>query len=301
MALDRGAERLRPAEQVGASGVAAFAGQRAGDVGGGVGVRDQHREPLGDTDRRHRHRFERGGEPVERLVELLPGHGLRAPVLGERPQRLAGERERVRDPGEPLRFQHRTLDPLATGPVERDQMTREIAAVHRGDVLRVERPQVLRVVPVVEVAAEALEAAHRLERRLETLDGVERAEPAEVAGGDRGEQVEAEVRRRRAVRHHRAGIFLEVVRREHVVRGRDEGLEEAPGAARDAAQRAHVRGAERRAAPDRRRAARPARDGGGRAARRSGREQRPPRSASRAARPRIATATASTTPPPMRR
>jgi len=77
-------ERFRPAEQVGASFVAVFADQRAGDVGGRVGVRDQYRELLGDTNRSHRHRFERGGNPAERLVELLPGHGLRVPIPGER-------------------------------------------------------------------------------------------------------------------------------------------------------------------------------------------------------------------------
>jgi len=34
----------------------------------------------------------------------------------------------------------------------------------------------------------------------------------------------------------RDGIFLKIIRREHVVVGSDEGLKEAPGAARDASQ-----------------------------------------------------------------
>src|SRR6266446_8242199 len=83
-------------------------------------------------------------------------------------------------------------------------MAGEIAAVDRRYVLRLERIAVLRVVPVVEVAAETLEGVHRLERGLETLDSVERADPAEIARGHRGQQVQSDVRGRRAMRHHRA-------------------------------------------------------------------------------------------------
>jgi hypothetical protein len=68
---------------------------------------------------------------------------------------------------------------------ECDEMTREIAAVDRRDVLRLESVAVLRVVPVVEVAAAALEGVQRLQRGLETLDDIKRADPAEIARGHR--------------------------------------------------------------------------------------------------------------------
>ena len=48
--------------------------------------------------------------------------------------------------------------------------------------------------------------------------------------------------RRGAMRDRRRGIFLKIVRRQHVVGRRDEGLEEPPGAARDQPQRLRVGG-----------------------------------------------------------
>ena len=65
-------------------------------------------------------------------------------------------------------------------------------------------------------------------------------DPAEVARADRRQEIEAEIGRRGPMRDDRLRVLLEVVRRQHVVRRRDEGLEEAPGAPRDQAQRAGV-------------------------------------------------------------
>ena len=62
------------------------------------------------------------------------------------------------------------------------------------------------------------------------------------------------------MRDHRRRVFLEIVRREHMVPRRDEGLEEMPGPARDQAQRLRVRGGDRRQCRFRRQAD-PARDG----------------------------------------
>ena len=49
---------------------------------------------------------------------------------------LAGERHRVRDPGEPFGADQRALDPLPARAGERDQVPGEVAAVDRGDVAR---------------------------------------------------------------------------------------------------------------------------------------------------------------------
>ena len=124
-------------------------------------------------------------------------------------------------------------------------MPREVSAVHRRHVSRLERAEVLRVVPVVEVAAEALEAVHGLERGLEALDGVDGPEPAEIPGGDGREQVEPEVRGRGPVRHDRLRILLEVVGRQRVVRGTDERREEPPRSSRDQPEGARVPGRQR--------------------------------------------------------
>ena len=46
-------------------------------------------------------------------------------------------------------------------------------------------------------------------------------------------KIDADIGRRRARRHHRQRRFLEIVGRQHVMLGRDVGLEIGPGAARD--------------------------------------------------------------------
>ena len=102
--------------------------------------------------------------------------------------------------------------------------------------------QVARVVPVVEVPAEALEAGDGGQRRLEPLDHLERPDPAEVARGEDRQQVEPDVRRRRAVGDDGLGVLLEVVGRQRVVVRADEGLEEPPRAAADEPERAGIGG-----------------------------------------------------------
>ena len=140
-------------------------------------------------------------------------------------------------------------------------MSGQIAAIHRRDVLRVQRAKILRVVPVIEVTAEPLQAAHGREGCLQPVDGLGRPGPSEVAGADRGEEVEAEIGGRGSVGHRRLRVFLKIVRRQHVVRRRHEGLEEAPGAACDQPQSAGVRIRDRQATRHERRQARPSSDG----------------------------------------
>ena len=69
-------------------------------------------------------------------------------------------------------------------------------------------------------------------------------QPKSRAVADR-QQIQAEIGRRGAVRHDRRRVFLEIVRRQHVVGRRHEGLEEPPGAPRDQPQRLGVGGRHR--------------------------------------------------------
>ena len=140
-------------------------------------------------------------------------------------------------------------------------MACEIAAVDRGNIAGLQRPQILRVVPVVKVPPEALHPAHGLQHRFESRRHVGRSRPAEVARAHGRKQVQADIRGRRAVSDHLPGGLLKVVRRKHAVPGRDESLEIAPGASRHQAQRARVRIGDRRMSRHRPRAARPVRDG----------------------------------------
>ena len=61
------------------------------------------------------------------------------------------------------------------GLPQRDEVAGEVAAVHRGDVRRLEHAQVVQVVPVVEVAAEAAHPLQRAERQLEPPQSSRRA------------------------------------------------------------------------------------------------------------------------------
>src|SRR5437868_11247003 len=119
-------------------------------------------------------------------------------------------------------------------------MSGQITAIHRGDVSRIQRTKISRVIPIVEMATEALEVAYRCERCFQALDSLGCSRPSEVAGTDRGEKIEADIRGRGAVGDYGPWVFLEIVRRQHVVRHRDKGLEVAPRTARDEPQGSRV-------------------------------------------------------------
>ena len=86
----------------------------------------------------------------------------------------------------------------------------------------------------------------RRERRLEPLDGFCRAGPAEIPRGGRGEQIEADIGRRGPVCDNGMRILLEIVRGQHVVGRRHEGLEVAPSAPGDQPEHLRVRRLQRR-------------------------------------------------------
>ena len=99
-------------------------------------------------------------------------------------KRLAGERNHVFYSRPAMRIHNRTANHLAARVTERDQMSREISAVHRGNVLWVQRTQIAGFVPIVEVSAKKLEPIHRRERRFQPLDGFVRTDPAEIVSRD---------------------------------------------------------------------------------------------------------------------
>src|SRR5579864_489944 len=116
-------------------------------------------------------------------------------------------------------------------------MRRQVAAVHGRDVARLQRTQVACVVPVVEMTAMLLKTPHRRDSRFQPLQGLARSYPAEVAGTNGGKQIQAEVGGGGSMRQDRSRIFLEVIRRQHLVIRRNKRLEVAPGAAGDQSQR----------------------------------------------------------------
>ncbi len=179
------------------------------------------------------------------VAQVADGDGLGALAHRPEPRRLVvEERDGVCESGEGFGAEERAVGQLDARLLEREQVAGEVAAVHGRDVLRRERRERLGVVPVEEVAAELLELVEGADGQLQPLDEFERRGVAEVARGDRREQEQADVGRRRAVRDA-LGVFLKVVGREPVVRLPDELLEEAPRPARDEPRLARVRGVER--------------------------------------------------------
>ena len=215
LSIDRCAASTQKS-MLGTGDVAAFAGERAREVG------DLRRAaPRRRTEPPRRSALpKRRRKRVSSSRTSSTGVTVRAQVVGQRLQRLAGERQAVAGAGDDAGDSAGSGPPRRAGIGERDQVAGEIAAVDRRDIRRIERAKIARVVPIVEVAAEPLQPFHRGERRFEALDRLERADPAEVARGDRRQKIEADIGGRGPVRDDRARILLEVVRRQHVVRRR---------------------------------------------------------------------------------
>ena len=131
--------------------------------------------------------------------------------------------------------------PLVAGRRHRDQVSGKIAAVDAGNVARAERRQRPGFVPVVEMAAIGRQLLDRGDGRRKPVGGLHEADPAEVARRNDRQQVDADIGGRGAAGHDRCRGLLEIVRRQHVVLGRDEGLEIQPGAAPVGAQPRLVR------------------------------------------------------------
>src|SRR6266581_4431526 len=133
---------------------------------------------------------------------------------------------------------------LTTCLSQGDQVPGQIAAVHGGNIHGIQRPEVPGVVPVDEVATDAVQVRHGLERGFKPFRRVQNPDPAEIVGDRRAEQIEPQIRRRRAVGFGGLGVFLEVVRRKGMILLVHERLEEAPGPAGDEPQRARLLGGE---------------------------------------------------------
>ena len=218
VAGDGPADRLSPEKDV-RSVLAPLDRERPGEIDEDFGRSRKRGKAAGESFAVKPDAARFGEEMRDGLVELTPGDGFGAAAVPQRFDLFPHEAERIDDPGEALRIFKRRLAPILAGVGERDEMSGEIAAVDRRDILRVEGAEAFRIVPIVEMAAISLELRHRRHRRLEPLDRVERARPAEIVRARRREEIEAEIGRRGAAGENRRRLFLEIVRRKHVVAG----------------------------------------------------------------------------------
>jgi hypothetical protein len=244
VAADGVPDGARPDQDLGSGVTLDLARKRVRDVQQVV----RSRLELADVEellrQRRREILQRSYDRLRGLAQLRRRDRLRtAGILGFC-HRIDQEFQSVRDPLEHLRACNRTLRVIAARLNQCEQIPPKVAAVHGRYVHGFERPEVLGVVPVEKVAMDATQAAHGPQRSFEPFHGFQGPDPAQVAGDDRAQQIESQVRRRGAAGLERLGIFLEVVRREAVVTPVYERLEETPGPAGDQPQGARLLGGE---------------------------------------------------------
>ena len=88
------------------------------------------------------------------------------------------------------------------------QQASQVAAVHRRDIGRLQHFQCAGVVPVEQMAVVLGQFFDAVERGFEPPHQLAGADPAELAGAAHGQQVQADVGRRGAVRHGGLGHEL---------------------------------------------------------------------------------------------
>jgi hypothetical protein len=176
---------------------------------------------------------EPGGELPRRALE-------RDDVLAD----LAEELDGIADPRLDPRPGSRRDGALAKPLGENHEARGEVSAVHGGDVAGMERRQALGLVPVQEVSLEPLDALEGRQRAVDAVRQLRRPQVAEVVRRQGGEQSEPDVGGGRPVGHAHVAQLLEVVRRQGVVGGPRERVEEVPRPPRHAAQERDVLGAE---------------------------------------------------------
>ena len=119
---------------------------------------------------------------------------------------------------------------------------REVAAVDGRDIRRRQRRQRPGVMPVEQMSLEFLQSLDCRQRLVDPTEELRRVDELEVVGSEGREETEADVGRRRAVGDHPLGTDLDVVRRQEVVFGTDQLVEERPRGSRDRLQIATVSG-----------------------------------------------------------
>ena len=158
---------------------------------------------------RHRVAVERFAQHAQRFLQTIPDAGTGHRRVGQRQQALA----------------------------QGQQMAGEVAAIDGGDVARTQRLQRAGVVPVVEMPAISRQRLQCAQRGGSARQQRACADVAKVAGGQIGQQGQSDIGRRSAMRDGLRRVFLHIVWRQPVVFGAGEGLEECPGAPRQASEK----------------------------------------------------------------
>src|SRR5579863_836500 len=167
-------------------------------------------------------------QEIDGTVQLLVSYGVNTRSVRDLVECFTQEVDRVLYPDKRARVNGRILNQVAATIGEHQQMPRQISAVHGGNIFRIQWTQIPCVVPVVEMAVKLFEISNRGEGGFEAIEGVQSTDPSKIARGQRGKQVEADVRRRGPVGDHGLRVFLKVVRRKEAIIRRHAGFKKTP-------------------------------------------------------------------------
>ncbi len=166
------------------------------------------------------------------------GIGLRAPWAGLRLSNtgVLQQEQSVHHAVKSPRRKQRRFAQFQQSLSESEQHSRQIPAVHTGDIKRQQWFKGAGVVPVVKMPVITLHFFQSGHRVADSLGRDACGQIAKVAGGKIGQKCAADVRRRGAVRGGDGRILLIVVRRQPVILRDNEGFKEPPGLAGRAPQ-----------------------------------------------------------------
>ena len=108
-------------------------------------------------EQRGAHESNRRGES---FIKLTPSDGFCASAVPQNVNLFAHESESIVKALKPLVRPKWQIIPIITSVSERDEVPRQVPAVYRGNVLRIERTQVSCIVPIIEMTAESGEGTH---------------------------------------------------------------------------------------------------------------------------------------------
>ncbi len=152
------------------------------------------------------------------------------------PRAFAKKLTGILQSGEKMWSGERFLDQFPATVSEDQQMPGEIPAVHRGNILGIERMEIACVIPVVEMSAEQFHLSHGRQGGFKALDRFQRAQPSKISRANGGKKIEANICRRSSMRDHGIGRLLKIVRGERVVFLGNECFEIAPSPTRNEAE-----------------------------------------------------------------
>ena len=179
-----------PNPQVGTRGVSQFLRESLGNVCNGVGTFGHFDNSQSQPRCIATNRMKRCSQKIHGVAQLFPRYRVNARRIRNFYERFTQQPYGIVDSGKRIRVHGPFLNQFTTAPGKGQQVSGNISAINRGNVLWIEGMKIARVVPVVQMAAELFEFSDRVERGLDALYRLYRSHPCEIARSQNRKQVE---------------------------------------------------------------------------------------------------------------